>query len=151
MEIQINYHDIKEFIHLKATLKEVLVWTIKKLDLPVTSLDIILTSDSYLKKLHKDFFDLDSKTDVITFDLNENPKEIEGEIYISIERAIDQSKQYQVNPELEICRLLIHGCLHLAGYDDFNKSDLLKLKKIENKLVEEVESIYHNKLYVGVI
>ncbi len=83
-----------------------------------------------------------------TFDLNENPNEIEGEIYVSIERAIDQSKQYKVSPEIEICRLLIHGCLHLAGYDDLKETDLDELKKIENELVEEVISIYHNKLHV---
>ena len=150
MEIQINYHEVDEYFQLKTTFIEVLNWTIKKLNLPVNTLDVILTSDSYLRQLHKKFFDLDSKTDVITFDLNENPNEIEGEIYISIERAIDQSKQYKVSPEIEICRLLIHGCLHLAGFDDVKESDLTEMKKEENKLVEQVSRIYHNKLHVGV-
>ena len=150
MEIQINYHEVDEYFQLKTTFIEVLNWTIKKLNLPVNTLDVILTSDSYLRQLHKKFFDLDSKTDVITFDLNENPNEIEGEIYISIERAIDQSKQYKVSPEIEICRLLIHGCLHLAGYDDVKESDLTEMKREENKLVEQVSRIYHNKLHVGV-
>jgi probable rRNA maturation factor len=150
MEIQINYHEVNAFIQLKSTFEEILDWTINKLSLPVTTLDIILTSDSYLKQLHKDFFDLDSKTDVITFDLNESPNEIEGEIYISVERAIEQSKTYKVSPEIEICRLLIHGCLHLAGYDDLNESDLSVMKKEENELVEKVSRIYNNKLHVGV-
>ena len=149
MEIQINYHETDDFVLLKNTFKDILYWTLNKLNLRVESLDIILTSDSYLIQLHKDFFDLNGKTDVITFDLNENPNEIEGEIYISTKRAIDQSKQYKVSPEIEICRLMIHGCLHLAGYDDLNESDLSKLKKIENELVEEVSRIYHNKLHVG--
>jgi len=150
MEIQINYHEVNKFLQLKDTFKEILNWTIKKLNLPVNTLDIIFTSDSYLKQLHKKFFDLDSKTDVITFDLNESENEIEGEIYISTERAIDQSKKYKVSPEIEICRLLIHGCLHLAGYDDLIESDLAELKKVEDKLVEEVSCIFHNKLHVGV-
>ena len=150
MEIQINYHETNNFVHLQDTLKEIIIWTIKKLKLPVNSLEIILTSDSYLKQLHKDFFDLNSTTDVITFDLSEIPEQIEGEIYISIETAVEQSKLYEVSPELEICRLLIHGCLHLAGYDDLIESDRINLKLKENELVEEVSRIYHNKLQVVV-
>ena len=150
MEIRINYHETNNFVHLKDTLKEIIIWTINKLKLPVNSLEIILTSDSYIKQLHKEFFDLNSTTDVITFDLSENPDEIEGEIYISIETAVEQGKQYEVSPELELCRLLIHGCLHLAGYDDIKKSDRAKLKMLENNLVEEAGRIYHNKLHVGV-
>ena len=50
MEIQINYHETRDFILLENTFKEVLNWTIKKLKLPVTTLDIILTSDVYLKR-----------------------------------------------------------------------------------------------------
>ena len=70
MEIRINYHETNNFVHLQDTLGEILIWTINKLKLSVNSLDIILTSDNYLKQLHKEFFDLDSTTDVITFNLN---------------------------------------------------------------------------------
>ena len=148
MEIQINYHNTKDFTQLKDTFKEILNWIIEKLDLSILSLDVIFTSDSYLKQLHKEYFNLDSKTDVITFDLNENPDEIEGEIYISIQRAVEQSIQYRISPELELCRLLIHGCLHLAGYDDIKESDRTELKSIENKLVNDISRIYHKKLSV---
>ena len=150
MEIQINYHETNDFVQLENTFEEILNWTIKKLNLQVSTLDIVFTTDSYLKQLHKEFFDLDSNTDVITFDLKENPDEIEGEIYISIERAVEQSKQYGVTPEIELCRLLIHGCLHLAGYDDLIESNRINLKLKENELVEEVSRIYHNKLQVAV-
>jgi len=150
MEIQINYHETNDFVPLKNTFKEILNWTIIKLNLPVITMDIVITTDTYLKQLHKEFFDLDSNTDVITFDLNENPDEIEGEIYISAERAVEQSKQYKVSPEIELCRLMIHGCLHLAGYDDRNESDRAELKLKENELVEKISRIYHNKLHVEV-
>ena len=150
MEIQINYHETNNFVRLKDTLEEITIWTINKLKLTVNSLDIILTSDSYLKGLHKEFFDLNSNTDVITFNLSEKPDEIEGEIYISIDSAVEQSKHYKVTSELEICRLLIHGCLHLAGYDDIKKADRTELKTIENNLVEEVGRLHSNKLHVSV-
>ena len=150
MEIQINYHETNDFVQLENTFEEILNWTIKKLNLSVSTLEIVFTSDSYLKKLHKEFFDLDSNTDVITFDLNENLDEIEGEIYISTERAVEQSKQYKVSSEIELCRLLIHGCLHLAGYDDLKESDRAELKLKENELIEKISRIYHNKLHVEV-
>jgi rRNA maturation RNase YbeY len=150
MEIRLNYHKVNQFLQLKITFEEIARWTINKLNLLMKTLDIIFTSDSYLQQLHKDFFDLDTKTDVITFHLNDSPDEIEGEIYISLERAVDNSKQYKVSSEIEICRLIIHGCLHLAGYNDQNESDLFKMKEEENKLVKEVGLIFKNKLYVGV-
>lgn len=150
MAIQINYNEIDKFLHLKDIFVEILEWTIKKLNLPVSNLDVIFSGDAYVKKLHKDFFNLNTKTDVITFDLSDNPDEIEGEIYISIDRALEQSQQYEVSPEQEVCRLMIHGCLHLAGYNDIEKNDLNELKRIENKLVEEVNRTFHKKLYVVV-
>ena len=45
---------------------------------------------------------------------------------------------------------MIHGCLHLAGYDDIIDSDRAELKTLENNLVKEVSRIYHNELHVGV-
>ena len=150
MEIQINYHNITKYIHLKTIFIEVLKWNINILNLPIKTIDIIFTNDAYLKQLHKRFFDLNTKTDVITFNLNENSDFIEGEIYISIDRAVVQSKHYNVRTETELCRLLIHGCLHLAGYNDKNDSDLAIMKEKENKLVEEVNRIFYNKLHVVV-
>ncbi len=150
MEIQINYHNINKYLHLKTTFIEVLKWNISKLNLSVKTLNIIFTNDAYLKQLHQSFFDLDTKTDVITFNLDENPDVIDGEIYISIDRALDQSKEYSVSPETELCRLLIHGCLHLAGYDDKDEVNLVKMKEKENELVEEVNRMFYNKLHVGV-
>lgn len=129
MEIQINYLDVNKFLHLKTTFIEVLKWNILKLNLSIKTMDIIFTNDLYLKQLHKKYFDLDTKTDVITFNLNEDSDIIEGEIYISIDRALVQSKQYKVKPEIELCRLLIHGCLHLAGYNDRNDEDIVLMKK----------------------
>lgn len=148
MEIQINYHKISEFIHLKNTFAEVLIWTIKQIKLDVKSIDIIFTTDSFIRQLHKRYFDLDTKTDVITFNLDKN--EIEGEIYISIDRAKVQSKEYNVNTELELCRLIIHGCLHLAGFSDENKDQQRIMKIEEDKLVEEVNNIFIHKLNVEV-
>jgi rRNA maturation RNase YbeY len=149
MEIQINYHEVKDFIYLRSVLKEIVNWTLNKLNLSVKSMQIILTSDNYLKKLHAEYFKLNSKTDVITFNLTDNPDQIEGEIYISIERAIEQSNQYKVTTPLEICRLLIHGCLHLAGFDDKNETQRKKMKIKENEFIKDISVLFSKQLQVG--
>ena len=149
MQTQINYHEINEYVHLKSVFKEILKWTVKRINLKVKSLDIIFTNDSKVRKLHKDFFDLDSNTDVITFNLSESPEdEIEGEIYISINRAVEQSRHYKVSAPLEVCRLIVHGCLHLAGYNDTSKAKLSEMKSKEDQLVEEISHLFIKKLEV---
>ncbi len=143
MEIQIIYNEIDKYRNLKSLFKKLTRWLTSQLNLPVKTLDVIFTNDQYLQNLHHDFFDLDSKTDVITFDLNEEEDDIiEGEIYISVERAEYHSQKYDVSTQLELCRLIIHGCLHLAGYEDSNKENRTILKKKEEQLVNAVNHLF---------
>jgi rRNA maturation RNase YbeY len=150
MLTQINFYEINEFVQFKSVFNEILIWTIKKIDLKVKSLDVVLTNNSEVRKLHNDFFNLDSNTDVITFNLRESlDDEIEGEIYISVDQAAEQSIQYQVNNvPLEICRLIVHGCLHLAGYSDKYEPQLTEMKSKEDQLVEEIKHFFNKKLKV---
>lgn len=148
METQISYHEINKFLSQKATFKDIVNFLINKLNLPVLFVNVIFTNDNYLRELHKKYFNLDTKTDVITFNLNEAEEDMEAEIYISVERAVEQSKKFKINPINEICRLIVHGFLHLAGYDDLKLSDKRIMKLEEDKLVEEVYHDFYNKLYV---
>jgi rRNA maturation RNase YbeY len=84
--------------------------------------------------MHGEYLNDPSKTDVMTFNLGDD--EIEGEIYISYDRAVEQAKENQVDIFNEITRLVIHGLLHLAGYDDNAEADRAVMKKLENELVE---------------
>ena len=83
------------------------------------SIDVILVDDEYLRELKREYFGIDAFTDVIAFRLNpyEAP-EIEGEIYISLHRAIAQAEQYDITADMELLRLASHGTLHLMGYED---------------------------------
>lgn len=78
---------------------------------------IILVSDATIKKMHKQWFNDGSATDVITFPVVEEPP-IEAEIYISIDTAKRNAERFGVTLTNELCRLAVHGALHIAGYDD---------------------------------
>ena len=78
-------------------------------------------------------------TDIITFNYSGENDSFDGEIFISVDDAFSNSKKYKVSLDNEIIRLVIHGILHLLGFDDKNKFDLKKMKKEENRLVSVFE------------
>ena len=79
---------------------------------------LIISEDKKLRKLKKTYFHKDILTDVITFNLEEEGEPIEGEIYISLERIRENAQKFKQDIAIEIRRVIIHGCLHLIGYDD---------------------------------
>lgn len=80
---------------------------------------VILVDDEYLRELKREYFGIDAYTDVIAFRLNPYEESlVEGEIYISLHRAIEQAEHYTTTADLEILRLAVHGTLHLLGYED---------------------------------
>jgi probable rRNA maturation factor len=84
-----------------------------KLPAQSSSLNIILVSDVYIKKLNKQFLGRNRPTDVLSFSLKDK---LLGEIYISKDRAKIQARQQKITAGKEICNLIEHGILHLLGY-----------------------------------
>lgn len=82
------------------------------------TLSVIFTGDEQIISLNRDFFNKDRPTDVIAFNLQDEADDVWGEIYISLERAAEQAAEWKVSRQEETARLLIHGLLHLYGYDD---------------------------------
>ena len=82
------------------------------------SISIILTNDKKLLQLKNQFFQQDILTDVITFNLEEDGDPIEGEIYISLNRVSENAIKFKQDIGIELKRVIIHGILHLLGYDD---------------------------------
>ena len=108
-------------------------------------ISIILTDKEYLSKLKKEYFKVDQYTDVIAFNLEDENEDIDGEIYISIDNVLDNSKIFNTTFNNEFSRVLIHGVLHLMGYNDDNESNIKKMRALEDKyllnLSEEVISL----------
>ena len=97
-------------------------------------ISIIFVSDTYITGLNKQFFNKNRPTDVIAFTMNEEGEKLEGEVYISVDTAEKQAKEYNVELAEELMRLVVHGLLHLTGYDD-NKEN-------EQKVMKEREDYY---------
>lgn len=87
----------------------------------LAELNFIFSSDEYLLRINQDFLQHDYYTDVITFDNSETPKTILGDVFISIDRVKDNAKQNGATILDELCRIMIHGSLHLLGYKDKTK------------------------------
>ncbi len=103
------------------------------------SISVVLVGDQYLLELNKKFLNHRYKTDVISFELS-GTKTIEGEVYISVDRASVQARRYKVSAEREIVRLLIHGVLHLTGWEDATRSEKLRMRRRENEFIERFYS-----------
>lgn len=84
----------------------------------IASLGIVFCSDDYLHKVNVEYLDHDTYTDVITFPYAEDGAPIEGDILLSIDRVRENAAKFRVQEEEELHRILVHGLLHLLGYED---------------------------------
>ncbi len=78
---------------------------------------IVLVGLERIHELNRDFRGKDQPTDVLSFDLSDRDEDIEGEIYIGVDRAVAQAEDIGCSLAEELARLMIHGTLHLAGHD----------------------------------
>lgn len=119
---------------LKAYLRELFSQEGKRL----TSLRYIFCSDEYLLQINKDFLQHDYYTDIITFELSDDPDTTgtEGEVYISVERVKENALELGQTFQNELLRVILHGALHLCGYKDKTKTDQLVMRRMEDKYLE---------------
>lgn len=85
-------------------------------------INYIFCDDAYLHKLNVEFLQHDTLTDIISFD-NTIGNELHGDIFISVERVIENAKDFKVSFTDEIKRVMVHGVLHYCGYKDKTKVD----------------------------
>jgi rRNA maturation RNase YbeY len=97
---------------------------------------IVFVTDEYLLEMNKTHLDHDYYTDIITFDYTES-NFISGDMFISYDRVLDNSNEFNVSSNNELCRVVFHGVLHLCGYKDKSSED--------EKLMRAKESFYLEK------
>lgn len=101
-------------------------------DVRIDFLNYIFCSDPYLLEINKQYLAHDYFTDIITFESSEEKGIVSADIFISVDRAKENAKEYKVSLETEIGRLIIHGLLHLVGYKDGTDDEKLIMRKKED-------------------
>jgi probable rRNA maturation factor len=120
-------------IGLKLFLQQIFKREKRKL----ANLSYIFCSDEYLLNINKTHLNHNYYTDIITFDLSENPSAISGEIYISTDRVRDNATTLGVSIREELHRVIFHGALHLCGYKDETQKDEKEMRAAENRLLDK--------------
>src|ERR1035437_534645 len=133
--IQFHCEDIKVPLKEKKVIREWIVGAITREGKKTGGIDYILCSDNFLLKINQEYLKHDDFTDVITFDYTEGDR-VSGDIFISVERILDNSIQLKTTPEEELHRVMIHGVMHLCGYKDKQPKERANMTKKENQYLE---------------
>tara|TARA_B100000900_G_scaffold373389_1_gene353889 strand:- start:638 stop:1054 length:417 start_codon:yes stop_codon:yes gene_type:complete len=100
-------------------------------------INFIFCNDNYLQKINEKYLQHKSLTDVITFDHSQG-KNLIGDIYISVERVKENTSKFDTTLKSEVARVMIHGVLHLIGYNDKSKIEKKSMREMENKFLKRV-------------
>ena len=130
----IKFHSLIKVPELKERkkLKQFLQRIARQEDERILHLSYIFCSDEKLLRINQDFLKHDFYTDIITFDMREQPGPVVGEVYISVDRVRDNANKHLVSNSNEMHRVIFHGLLHLCGYKDKLKADRLTMREKED-------------------
>lgn len=146
--LKVSIENLTKSRHIKKRLfRHALTFAHRELQLPDGEISVVFVNDATIKQLNTQYLQHDYPTDILTFPLQENP--LIAELYISVETAKENARLYGETIENELLRLLFHGLLHLAGYDDKTQKQRSRMEKMENTLLRkfrEAPDVKKNKV-----
>jgi probable rRNA maturation factor len=111
---------------------------LKKLAAAVDSnfdtLSIVLVNDAEMARLNLQYHHTSGPTDILTFDYGEG----QGELIISVQRAVAQARRFRTTPARELALYVVHGLLHLRGYDDRTPRQRTRMRAAEHRLLNRI-------------
>ena len=131
MPVFFHNEDVDFSIQQKNKKKRWLKAVIDHLDFKLGNISVIFCSDDYLLNLNKKHLNHNYYTDVITFNYCSN-KTISGDIFVSVDRVRAFSIDTNTSFLSEINRVIVHGVLHLCGFDDKKPDEILRMRKLED-------------------
>ena len=139
--IQFSNADAQAPLRDRKALKEVLRGLFERERQPLRTLQYIFCTDPYLLRINQDFLQHDFYTDIVTFQLGDEPDTVgvEGEIYISIDRVRDNARTLGIPVKRELLRVIFHGALHLCGYGDKTPSEEATMRAKEEEYMRLVQ------------
>jgi probable rRNA maturation factor len=142
--LNINFvNETNEKIKELNKLKRLIKFSIKYMKLNNIEMGIIFVDNNRIKELNKSYRNIDRETDVITFRLEDYEEvkygkvKVLGDIYISLDKAKSQSIEYGHSYLRELSFLMVHGFLHLLGYDHMNEEDEKEMFKLQEEILDE--------------
>lgn len=125
-----NDFELQEENKIDSWIRNVIASEEKKLG----EINYIFCDDDYLHKINLKFLNHDTYTDIISFD-NTEGNELNGDIFISTDRVVENAKEYNVEFNQEIKRVMAHGILHLCGYRDKTESEAALMRQKEDEKI----------------
>lgn len=147
---EINFLDIEENTEYVDTLNKVLeeCFLEEKLKDKKLYVNIVLTNPENIRKMNKEYRNIDKETDVLSFPIFEKHEleerqtineDVLGDIVISIERVEEQAKEYGHSFERELSYMAVHGFYHLMGYDHIDEEDKIIMRQKEEVVLEKLK------------
>ncbi|NLC48526.1 MAG: rRNA maturation RNase YbeY [Tenericutes bacterium] len=138
------FNTTNEIIDLNE-INDIVKLTFKKLKVVNPLINIVIVDNKRIKEINKLYRNIDKITDVISFAFEEEDKlkyndiRFLGEIYISYEKCVSQADEYNHSVKRELCYLVVHGLLHLLGYDHMNEEDKKIMRAKEEEILNEYD------------
>ena len=112
--------------------REVVTRVFRRERKPSCAVAVIFTDSRFIRRINRRFLRHDRPTDVIAFRMRDDA-ETEDEVYVNLDLARRQAREYGVTFREEVRRLIIHGCLHLNGYRDHRPADRRRMREREDR------------------
>jgi len=113
---------------------------IKSHDCTLQEINYIFVDDDYQHKLNLEYLNHDTLTDIISFDYSVG-NNLQGDIYISVERVVDNAHDFNVEFKDELHRVIIHGVLHYCGFKDKSEADAKQMRSKEDEALALLASL----------
>jgi probable rRNA maturation factor len=102
-------------------------------------IDLALVDDRTIRSVHREFLNLDTPTDVLTFPLHEAGEPLSGQIVVSVETALREARRRGLSVADEVLLYVIHGVLHLCGYDDHMPGDARRMRRRQQHFLRQCQ------------
>jgi rRNA maturation RNase YbeY len=130
--VHFHFQDLPPNLKARRKLKNFLIFLFESEKKNLRELNYIFCTDKFLLKINRQYLKRDYYTDVISFDLSDSPKEIVGEIYISLPSVKQNATHFKQLFSNELLRVMFHGALHLCGFEDETVKQQSQMEKREN-------------------
>lgn len=133
---------VRSFRPDRRLIRQAVRWVLRSHQIDTACVDVVIVNDETIADLHGRYLNDPGPTDVLSFLLESAPGYLEGEVIVSVETAERQARSLGVELAQELLLYVIHGTLHLVGYDDQTVSERRRMRRAERRVFEDLGLIY---------